>query len=69
MDMFTGLILVSAVLTSLTLADSGSEYPGHHKPFGYGATKQVEEVDGFIPVKEFFSSKFLGSAHQLNSHV
>jgi len=53
--MLSAVALVFCGVLSLSGVQGGSEdSPSHLKPFGWGKSIQMEEVDGFVPVKTFF---------------
>lgn len=57
--MLSAVALVFCGVLSLSGVQGGSEdSPSHLKPFGWGKSIQMEEVDGFVPVKTFFEGKF-----------
>lgn len=49
-------VLVACCLVSLTSTLTADDVDG--KPFGYGDTIPIEEVEGFPSVKDFFTSKY-----------
>ena len=53
------VLLVSLVVGAVSLVVGETDSPSHLKPFGWGNAKPLEEVQGFIPVKQFFEGELM----------
>ena len=53
------VLLASLLVGAVSLVVGESDSPSHLKPFGWGNAKPLEEVQGFIPVKQFFEGELM----------
>jgi len=54
--MLSKVVTVICCLTYVAAEDP----PSHLKPFGWGDSTPMEEVQGFLPVKQFFEGEING---------
>ena len=53
------VLLASLLVGAVSLVVGETDSPSHLKPFGWGNAKPLEEVQGFIPVKQFFEGELM----------
>lgn len=52
-----GYLLTICGFLFVSVGGDDSAASSHLKPFGYGDYKPMDEVQGFLPVKQFFEGK------------